>query len=402
MKYELITLEQMLSHYFIDRDMDAEQETQKEDVLQFDKEVARIENVFLSQMFFPISDMVRKRYVRHHQQRLQFMEEKIQRYVLMNANWLKVSDAKKNYDRLQQSIGRLLSVIETHYAADMLLESVAPASYNMKVTEFVKENLSGFERKMEIMKVDQRLSNLLMESLEQFVDRKHYTLSCYGQLYMIRQIVHDVLNHEPNSDLKRKKDQDRWLIELLCSHNFNRLSFYSFCKEWIVQHYSSETDKLYLFTRCGKFFSRLTIKKNFGWNLQRVNIVSMLSDYFRDSFLAEKRRIQQEIMMGKPEKDNMKLSTNLTVEQLGLFIRVLCESDVLKTKSVASVVRFFARHMSTIGKEVHQELSYDYLKNAYTKSSIPVIEKVDEFLQNMSTHIRKIKLDARRKSPDKT
>ena len=397
MKYELGTLEHIIENYFNHRDKDVEQEIQRDSAIQFEKEVDRIENVFLGLLFLSISEQMRKRYIRHHQQRLQYMEEKIHQYTQTNSIWLKSVDATGNYEVIQKAVDRLLSVIETHYGTDMLMNSVAPFAFNKEMTENLISSLPDLEHKLDVLKIDRKLSGLLVKSFEQFSGRDHYHLSCYGQLHMIRQIVQDILNHEPSAGLEKMSEQNRWLIELLCSYNFNRLSFYAFCKDWIIQYFSPEEDKLYLYTRCGKFFSRLSVKKGWGWNLQRMEVTSMLADYFRDSFLAEKRRMQQEMVLSQSIEGTGKLFTNLTVEQLGLFIKLMCNSEIVKSKSVTSSVRFFARHISTVGKDSQQDISYDYLKSAYNRSSLQVIDKVDSYLQEMSSLLRQIRI-AERKS----
>ncbi|MFT3701199.1 MAG: hypothetical protein QM802_02460 [Agriterribacter sp.] len=399
MKYELVLLESIFSNQFNNREKDAEQELQRNYVLQFEAETIRIEAVFLNLLFSAVPDAARKRYIRHHQQRLQFIAEKVYRYVQLNKTWLNTVEALSGYQSVQYAIEQLLGVIEMHYGADMSMDSVAPSNYNQKVTDDIKNALPEIQQQLEVLKIDPVLAKLLLESFEQFAQRSLYRLSCYGQIYMMRDIKTELLTYR--TTVTNSKGHTKWLIEMLCGYNFNRLSFYKYCREWVIKYFDNEKDKLYLYTRCGKFFSRLSVQTSYGWNLQRITITAMLKDYFRDQFLAEKRRIEQEILLNggaTPGVASDKLAVGLTVDQLGLFIRLMHENEILKSKSIASLIRFFVHHTSTVGKDPMIEYSYDHLKNSYSRSTIQTIDKVDQYLQSMAMLLRKMKLDARKMS----
>lgn len=398
MQYELARLESIFAEGFANREKDTMQDMQQHCAKAFEKEVKRIESAFLEVLFSTASDAMRRRYIRHHQERLQCMEIKLQHYMQSNRIWLDNAGATGTYMALQQGTSQLLQVIETHFPADMMTESIAPKYLQERVTEEVASALPEVEDKLEQLGTDSRLKELVTDSFERFVARSGYRLSCYGQLYMMRGIGSAVLRHSPAAGNVQPGAPDRWLIELLCHHNFNRLAFYKYCREWITRYFSGESDRLYLYTRCGKFFSRLPVLSSQGWHLQRMTITAMLTDYFKDKYLSEKRRLQQEALFssgigGVPAE---RLAVQLTAEQLGLFIRLLNESGALKSRSSASVIRFFARHVSTAGKALTQEISYDHLKNSYIKSPLPVIEKVDDLLQEMGMQLRKVRMEARR------
>ncbi|MFT3947190.1 MAG: hypothetical protein QM763_09475 [Agriterribacter sp.] len=401
MKYELVKLENIFSSRFNDRQKDADQEQQQKEVDQFEFETQRIEDAFLGMLFSSVSDDVRKRYIRHHQQRLQFLGEKLYRYMEANKLWLINMNALVNYQRLLHAIEHLLSVIEVHFASDMLMDSIAPTIYNHTVTEEISIGLVLVQDKLAKLRIHSELAGLVIESFELFVNRRDYQLSCYGQINMIRNILQAVLKYEPLKGVKNNKGEDKWLIELLCRQNFNRLPFYKFCRSWILKYFSGEVnDRLYLYTRCGKFFSRLAVNKTYGWNLQRMTITDMLTDYFRDKFLSEKRSIQQELLISKTEhginSQSGKLNINLTADQLGLFMRLLNETEIIKSTSVAAIIRFFSQHFSTIGKDPMKELSYDYLRITYNKTSIPAIEKIDTQLQKMIKLLHSIRIETRK------
>lgn len=400
MKYELVKLENIFSSQFNDRQKDMQQDQQQREAGEFESEAGRIESVFLGMLFSSVSDSMRKRYIRHHQQRLQFLCEKLYRYMETNKLWLMNADALLNYQRLLNKVEHLLNVIELHFPADMLMDSIAPTQYNNNVTEEVRSGLPFMEDKLRELRIQKELFDLLTDSFELFVNRRGYQLCCYGQVNMMRDILQAILQYEPLDAIRNSNGGDKWLIELLCRYNFNRLPFYKFCRSWILKYFSGELDdRLYLYTRCGKFFSRLAVHKTYGWNLQRMPINDMVTDYFRDKFLSEKRKIQQELLSHHAENgagfQNGKLSVNLTADQLGLFIRLLNEVEMIKNSSVAGIVRFFTQHFSTVGKDPTKELSYDYLKITYGKTSIPAIEKIDTHLQSMVKLLHKIRIETR-------
>lgn len=403
MKYELTLLEEIIYMQLLGRLSDSESPDLETWSDEMKKETSRIERALISFVFINTSESTRKKYVQHHQQRLLYLVNVLQ--ICRNSEVFGNLGRKEQYYTFaERQIKALLDMIASHFEADILLNVPAAHLQQQEIVELLKEKIILIKKILSRFEIDKTLSEMLIESFEIFIKysaNKSYT---YGQIFMMRDLAELVIGRWSGSIPGRITDT-KWMVKQLCMLNFNRLSFYKFCRNWIRLYYPDADDKLYRYVRLTKFFKRIPVKAGYGWNIRRMNITEMLSDYFKDVALVVKRKQQQQQFYhhnGEGQEYNeKKLVTNLTVDQLGLFMRLVKDAGILKAGSVSSVIRFCMHHISTIGKNPTEELSYEYLKSSISRTTADTVDKIELHLQNMITQLRKIRVEARKTAAGK-
>lgn len=398
MKYELSLLEEIIYMQLLGRLTATESPDLEKWSEEIKKETIRIERALISFVFLNSSEQARKRYIQHHQRRLLYLVNVLQ--TCRDSKIFGNMDGKEHhYAFAEAQLKVLLDMIASHFERDILLDVPAARLQQQEIVELLQEKIILLKNILLRFEIDKTLSEMLIESFNYFMKQSTIKSYTYGQLFMMRDIT-KVIIERGNNNLPGSFMDTKWIVKQLCMLNFNRLSFYKFCRTWIRLHYPDADDEFYRYIRLTKFFKRIPVKASYGWDTQRMDINEMLSDYFKDIALVVKRKQRQQLLYhsnGEGQQNNeRKLPTNLTVDQLGLFMRLIKEAGILKAGSISSIIRFCMHHISTIGKNPAEELSYEYLKSSISKTTGDAVDKVENHLQNMITHLRKIRVEARK------
>ena len=87
-----------------------------------------------------------------------------------------------------------------------------------------------------------------------------------------------------------------------------------------------------------------------------------------------------------PQSTDFKLQTDLSVAQLGYFIRVLFETGVIKNKNQREVIRFFAHQFKTKQTDV---ISWESLRTRFYNVEEGTKDSIREVAINMLNQINK-------------
>lgn len=365
---------------------------------EIEKEIIRIEKALLSFVFTDLKEIERKQYIQHHQQRLLYLIKRINHY--KHSGRSQTLNATESYTALaEKHVQNLLHHIGVHFEEDMRINIQASSAHQLEVINTLKNKKPLLAKAFDSLGMDKGLSGILTETLDLFIHHSTNQSFNYGQLFMMRDIA-DLIFKYPDLSIERDGNETKWMVINLCMLNFNHLNFYKFCRNWIVQYYPNGDDRYYRYIRFMKFFERIPVKPGYGWNVNTTRITHMLSDYFKDAALTVKRKQREQLFIHSNSRDQglneTKLSTTLTVDQLGLFMRLLKDTGILKANTVASLIRFCMQHISTVGKNPAQEISYEYLKSSISKTTPDTLDRVEQHLQNMSGQLRKLRLEARK------
>lgn len=403
MKYELSLLEEMI-YIQLWGNLNGNTVTEPQAwSKEIEREIIRVEKAIISFVFVNRKEIERKKYIQHHQMRLLYIIRRIEHNNPSAA--LQTSRAIEPYSSIaEKHIQKLLSAIAIHFEEDILLNIEAPSIHQREVIDILKSKKTLMDKALHSLAIDNNLSEIIRETLDSFIHHSTTQSFTYGQLFMIRDMAALIYKYSEHP-VKKEEGLTKWMVHNLCMLNFNHLNFYKFCRGWIVQYYPNGDDHYYRFTRFVKFFERIPVKPGYGWNIHSMSITNMLGDYFKDAALAVQRKQQWQWFSYSNNRDfalnEARLLTALTVDQLGLFMRLLKDTGILKASSVVSLIRFCMQHISTVGKNPAQEISYEYLKSSISKTTPDTIDRVEQHLQNMITLLRKFRLESRRNTVSK-
>lgn len=398
MQYELSRIENIILKLLDDKDKQDANILQPL-IAQMKQERTQAEQKLLSVLFCNYSEAMRRRYIRYHQMHLLDITGRLHQYMLIHERRLMANDTWPLYDEALSETCHLLKTVELRFAEDIRMDIPAAYFTQQEIINELRAAVPFIDDGLELLKPDIHLCRLITNSFEFLLNADSESLT-YGQLYMMRDIGKMII-HEAGRTKHRKYPLDitKQLIENLCRLNFNRLVFYKFCRNWVIQKMPAGKDAIYSYSRAGKFFARLKPVAGYAWNHEREPVSTMLRDNMHDLVKFKKREWKEQFFLNGNGngRDTRKIVTTLTISQLGLIIRLFIETGIFRIKSMRELTQFMARNVVTVGKNPGDEFSDEHLKNSISKSAPDVIDKVEQILNDMLSALRKIKL-ANRKS----
>lgn len=397
MQYELSLIENIILKLLDDQD-NPEADILQPLIAQIKQELKQAEQNLLSVLFCSYTDTIRRRYIRYHQMHLLDRTGRLHQYMLIHERRLMANDTWPLYDEALSETCHLLKTVELRFAEDIRMDIPAAYFTQQEIINELRAAVPFIDDGLELLKPDIHLYRLITNSFE-FLLNGNNELLTYGQLYMMRDIGKMIIRETDYA--KRRKyplDITKQLIENLCRLNFNRLVFYKFCRNWVIQKMPAGKDAIYSYSRAGKFFARLKPVAGYAWNHEREPVSIMLRDNLYDLVKFKKREWKEQFFLNGNGngRDARKIVTTLTISQLGLIIRLFIETGIFRIKSMRELTQFMARNVVTVGKNPGDEFSDEHLKNNISKSAPDVIDKVEQILNDMLSALRKIKLANRK------
>lgn len=270
---------------------------------------------------------------------------------IINSYLTKLQPVWKNHPQADQIKSNYLFSLN---AFEVLIAAL-PASYP-RVSEMVK--ITNYSLPQAKMGLKQRLklltAHLYLTNIDEVL--KELVLTAFAQLILQKDLrgIDEAYFYNLSTRILSIKDLDnRQLMDLLITHDFNMPEFFHYCVNYWRKRIAeiaglheqqemilSEKDLLY----------NLHIEKG----LKMPDASSVLYEDL-DQFLCEKNvyvknllRVRREAIMDKEKaKAGIRFLMNLPVPQFGLFIRMQIEKGLLPKENVGDLFSFFALHFYT-------------------------------------------------------
>lgn len=99
--------------------------------------------------------------------------------------------------------------------------------------------------------------------------------------------------------------------------------------------------------------------------------------------------------------DAKKIITSFTLQELGVLLRLYIEAGVLRVRNQKAMSRFMSRYIVIRTKKVPAGFSADHLYNAIHSPAPAAMNSIQATLNEMLTHLNKLRLNARLKEKRK-
>ena len=99
--------------------------------------------------------------------------------------------------------------------------------------------------------------------------------------------------------------------------------------------------------------------------------------------------------------DSKKVITSLTVNELGLLVRLFMETGVFRTRNRKGLAQFMAKNVVTLKKEAVDEVSSAHLYGTLYSMTDATLDSVQAILNRMLVRLGKLRLEQRKKKPAK-
>jgi hypothetical protein len=169
----------------------------------------------------------------------------------------------------------------------------------------------------------------------------------------------------------------------LIAFNLNSVEGIQFFIEFFTEKYQIENSKNEQLTCLKHFYkciNQVTIVITTGLNPQKPSLQKTLKNWLEQeiSFIENTCHINERSMTALNSEliNTNKITTRLSVAQLGCFIRICVDSGILPEQNKKQLITFFTNHFSTNNQE---NISYSSLKNKFydpENSSIAEVKSI--------------------------
>ncbi len=238
----------------------------------------------------------------------------------------------------------------------------------------------------------------------------HQTELTYRQWYPLRDLMQFIQHLPPvEKDGVLIRDglviSDR-LIELLCYLNINTPLVFQHTMHRIQQEVEGKEylmEQVPELGRVKRYLRLLKQKPEYRYMESRGSLVDMLEEWVSDFSKMKQLQVQssEEQVPAKDEGgfglDSTKVITSLTVNELGLLIRLFVDVGVFKARNLKGLSRFMAQNVVTLKKEANDQVSSNHLYGTFYSVGDATMDSVQSILNRMGARLNKLRVEQRKK-----
>lgn len=352
-----------------------------------DKEVLRIERLWWRVRFLGVDDTVRQTYIQRQQIVLLHCVDWIKAIIVEDHECFEIAQFAHN------KVEHLLQILFVHFRKDLKMDLLFPITQQTLMIHSFKQGLPALQQRLQQSKLQTELKATIVACFAHFIKVASFTRHTYGQVLMMQDLINWLSEARQLNTLS--------VFLQLCSLNCNYMGFYRLARKWFDGNSDGTIENVIRFRRLANFFKRIPVRSAYYWKKDRISLALMLAEYLEDKAdiaeLNSKFQFETAAIEPSGNKANKKLRVLLTIEQLGLVIRILKESNILGSVPTSTIIRFCIDHVLLEGKRQDNIISYEYLKSCINKSRSEVYDLVEQRLNGMLVTLRKFRIALRQR-----
>lgn len=285
------------------------------------------------------------------------------------------------YMHLKAGVKTILNYIEKDLSWYFDLSLPVPDSFRIGSARQLMEDRNVLQAKLRSKEIDPLLQELILSYVSGHCVLE--TCSYLEQKYTKLLMAHLLKVLRSN----KIKDWNRKMVVELIYLNFNKSTFFTWCRKFIasdVDGHQTVKEQVLRFNWYLKEIKPLDVKPNVFYKPGRPGIRELLEHYISGElvYLAELPAEPVQNFKERAEKFDFKLPLSLTVPQLALFIELFIRTGVFPVEKgkMKTTMAFFAQNVTTVGAE---EISLKSLDNN-RRPKPKVILSVRDILGKMS------------------
>lgn len=375
-KYELSELERLVT-------LGNEGNESTEMIDSFDileKEVKRIKNTFIQEVFTFADERHLERYIQYHQQAtIRLMDR---------CGTIKSGEPLSLNESVFNGLNRILIFIERHFAKYFDLDAKAPESYILLSRIDVTNNIAIIQKKLTDLEGDPVLIDSIIHTMSVFLSGNSYRDSTYRKVIYIKELQKEVLR--VINAFREDQSIDEELRNALNYLNYNTIKFFNYYTLFIrhkLKAAETHSERIEALSYELKRINQEQVKPSIIYTLEAPSLKIQLNNYLLEEIAYEERLKQLVMPVGGKLDESMaafKLKFEISVSQLAYLIRVFIDMELFKNKNNAEVLRFFSKFMLTRKSEY---LSYESLRTKFYNAEQNTKDAVRDLLLRMANHI---------------
>ena len=169
--------------------------------------------------------------------------------------------------------------------------------------------------------------------------------------------------------------------------NFNSYRYFNYCTNQYrtklnsIENMTDELQQLYQFR---KNIAQQKIGNGYSYKPADISLKEQLFNWLNEEIIYLEKKINSTIL-NPVEKESFKFLSNLTVAQIGLFIRLFIDIGYLNNKNITEMLKFVSRFTSTPQAKI---MSAESLRIKYYNIESSTKEALKGILLKMISHLK--------------
>jgi hypothetical protein len=341
----------------------------------------------------------RKLYIQQHQFGITLLKNVLMEFLLpKDAEALveTINDTKlvKLHKRCLATLQELLSSIQDEFPNYFNYEEKIPASKLLQLQDGLKNRLAKLRKQLFKTGQDAPLIELIIQTILFHYNNDIRKPLTYSRWEYIKELLNSLERMNPGDGYASHYSH---LIVQLVYLNFNATVFKNYFVKMILAEINagaSLNDKIEIISFHQKEISQLPVKSGMALTTSLPSVqLDLVTWLFTEMTHLEKKqtlRIAAPVQFkeaGDPETEKG-IYSQLTVEELGLFLKIQKDTDLLKNKNMKQVARSVAEHWHSKQKE---NISWQYLYNSMSTVEMGTIRSLEDKLVGLVNSLRKMR-----------
>ena len=316
-------------------------------------------------------------------------EEAVGRYVRMHQAGI-LHLASERSTKVDGVLDELSAFLERHVPGYLDADAPLPPFRQKRFLTQIREALPQAKERLHASGADERLSEILLGLLQE--SSRDETLT-YRQWFPLK----DLLTFIGQLPAKEAPGISECLVERLYRLNFNTTTVYRYIKASVLEGMTDKEPASEL-GRMRRYIGWLEPRPGYQFVEGRASLIRMLLGWLDERALGNGEESADDSGFGL---DSKKVITSLTVNELGLLVRLFMETGVFRTRNRKGLARFMAQNVVTLKKEATDEVSSNHLYGTLYSVTDATMDSVQAILNRMLVRLGKLRLEQRQKKPEK-
>lgn len=257
------------------------------------------------------------------------------------------------YYALKVGLKMVLNYIEKELSRYFNLQQLVPDSFRIASARQLQSDKNLLWAKLKSKEINPLLQELILAFVSEHAEKECCT---YLEQKYVKLLMESLLKILKSN---KPKDWNRKVIVELIYLNFNKGSFFTWCRSFIAEEidgYKTVKEQLVRFNWYLKEIEPMPSKPNVFYKMGRPGMKDLLNGYIGAEliYLAEWHKEHPAMAASfkeRVERFDFKLPLNLTVDQLALFVELFIRTGVFPVEKgqMMKTMEFFAENVSTIG-----------------------------------------------------
>ncbi len=283
---------------------------------------------------------------------------------------------------IEEILFELLEILQNRFCNYFDFNANVPIISQLDQISVLKNKIKQIE--VNNISVDPLLKEIILRPIKTFINSGiHQGITFKKTEYFILLLK--------QLELIKGKNDDISLTLNLVSINYNDSWFVKYLLKKIISGVNDESQphkKLQVLMIYLKHFKKVEVQFDIAFSPKNIDVKTQILKWISE----EIECIEKEISLIEKEKQNkqidvgVKIQTGMSVAQLGYFLKLLVDCEVIKNTNQSDIIRFFSRYIITKQKDVVSPISLNAKFYKHEENNKYVVK---EYLKKMINEANK-------------